>query len=107
MRHLHGYGNIRAARSRGDCMLIDIFNDRYEHAGTADKKDAHAQGLWHRTFSALVVNPATKTVVLQKKAPGRAGFDRPDYADFTARPARRGAAVDPQASARHADRGVR
>jgi 8-oxo-dGTP pyrophosphatase MutT (NUDIX family) len=64
-------------------MLIDIFSDRYEHVGTAEKKDANAQGLWHRTFSALLVNPAARTVTLQKKAPGRAGFDRPDYADFT------------------------
>jgi isopentenyldiphosphate isomerase len=64
-------------------MLIDTFSDRYEHTGTAEKKDAHAQGLWHRTFSALLVNPAARTVTLQKKAPGRAGFDRPDYADFT------------------------
>ena len=64
-------------------MLIDIFSDRYEHTGTAEKKDAHAQGLWHRTFSALLVNPDARTVTLQKKAPGRAGFDRPDYADFT------------------------
>jgi hypothetical protein len=29
-------------------MLIDIFSDRYEHVGTAEKQDAHAQGLWHR-----------------------------------------------------------
>lgn len=64
-------------------MLIDIFSDRYEHVGTAEKKDAHAQGRWHRTFSALLVNPVARTVTLQKKAPGRAGFDRPDYADFT------------------------
>lgn len=64
-------------------MLIDIYNDRYEHAGTADKKEAHAKGLWHRTFSALAVSPARRTVLLQKKAPGRAGFDRPDYADIT------------------------
>ena len=64
-------------------MLIDVFNDRYEPAGTAGKKDAHARGLRHRTFSALVINPETSTVTLQKKAPGRAGFDRPDYADFT------------------------
>lgn len=64
-------------------MLIDIFNDRYEHAGTAEKSDAHARGLWHCTFSCQVVNPVARTVVLQKKAPGRAGFDRPDYADFT------------------------
>jgi 8-oxo-dGTP pyrophosphatase MutT (NUDIX family) len=64
-------------------MLIDIFNDRYEHAGTEDKKAAHVKGLWHRTFSALAVIPATRRVILQKKAPGRYTFDRPDYADIT------------------------
>lgn len=63
--------------------LIDIFNDRYEHIGTEDKKAAHRQGLWHRTFSALAINPSTRRVVLQKKAPGRYSFDRPDYADIT------------------------
>lgn len=62
---------------------IDIFNDRYEHVGTADKKQAHRDGLWHRTFSALAVNPAQRRVILQKKAPGRYSFDRPDYADIT------------------------
>jgi isopentenyldiphosphate isomerase len=64
-------------------MLIDIFTDRYEHVGTEEKTTAHQHGLWHRTFSCLLVNPATQTVVLQKKAPGRYAFDRPDYADFT------------------------
>jgi 8-oxo-dGTP pyrophosphatase MutT (NUDIX family) len=63
--------------------LVDIFNDRYELVGTEDKKTAHASGLWHRTFSALAVNPATRRVILQKKAPGRYTFDRPDYADIT------------------------
>ncbi|MEU4675134.1 NUDIX domain-containing protein [Amycolatopsis sp. NPDC023774] len=63
--------------------LIDVFNDRYEPVGTEDKAAAHAKGLWHRTFSALAVNPATQRVILQKKAPGRYGFDRPDYADIT------------------------
>lgn len=63
--------------------LIDIFNDRYEPVGTEDKKTAHAKGLWHRTFSALAINPTTRRVLLQKKAPGRYSFDRPDYADIT------------------------
>lgn len=63
--------------------LIDIFNDRYEPLGTEDKKAAHAKGLWHRTFSALAINPNTRRVILQKKAPGRYSFDRPDYADIT------------------------
>ena len=31
----------------------------------------------------MVINPETQTVTLQKKALGRAGFDRPNYADFT------------------------
>ena len=62
---------------------IDVFNDRYQHQGTADKREAHRQGLWHRTFSALVVNPATRRVILQKKSPDRYSFERPDYADFS------------------------
>lgn len=38
-------------------MLIDIFTDRYEHVGTEDKHTAHADGLWHRTFSCLALRP--------------------------------------------------
>ena len=63
--------------------VIDVFNDRYELVGTEDKKAAHARGLWHRTFSALAIRPAAGRVLLQKKAPGRYSFDRPDYADIT------------------------
>jgi isopentenyldiphosphate isomerase len=68
---------------RTDMKLIDIFNDRYEHVGVEDKKAAHAQGLWHRTFSCLAFNPNTRRVMLQKKTPGRYSFERPDYADIT------------------------
>lgn len=64
-------------------MLIDIYTDRNEHLGTEDKKVAHETGLWHHTFSCLAINPATATVLLQKKSPGRYVFDRPDHADFT------------------------
>lgn len=64
-------------------MLIDIYNDRNEPIGTEDKKVAHETGLWHRTFSCLALNPEARTVLLQKKAPGRYVFDRPDHADFT------------------------
>ncbi|AHH98688.1 NUDIX hydrolase [Kutzneria albida] len=63
--------------------LIDTFTDSYEHVGVEDKKTAHRNGSWHRTFSALAVNPLDWTVLLQKKAPGRYSFDRPDYADIT------------------------
>lgn len=62
--------------------LIDIFDDRYQHVGTESKKEAHRHGSWHRTFSALVINPGRRRVLLQKKSPGRYSFDRPDYADI-------------------------
>ncbi|MEO3855781.1 NUDIX domain-containing protein [Acrocarpospora sp. B8E8] len=64
-------------------MLIDVYNDRNQHIGQQDKKIAHEDGLWHRTFSCLAVNPVRATVLLQKKQPGRYSFDRPDQADFT------------------------
>ncbi|MFF4776290.1 NUDIX domain-containing protein [Microtetraspora fusca] len=64
-------------------VRIDIYDDRNKHLGVEDKKTAHERGLWHRTFSCLAINPVTGTVLLQKKAPGRYVFTRPDYADFT------------------------
>ncbi|WP_433225332.1 NUDIX hydrolase [Microtetraspora malaysiensis] len=64
-------------------MLIDIYDDRNKHLSVEDKKVAHERGLWHRTFLCLALNPRTRTVLLQKKAPGRVHFARPDYADFT------------------------
>lgn len=63
---------------------VDIFNDRYEPVGTADKKEAHRQvGQWHRSFICLLVNPEKKTVLLQSKIKNLYDFDRPDYVDFT------------------------
>lgn len=63
--------------------LIDIFDDRYQHTGVNDKKTAHREALWHRTFSCLAINPTHRTVLLQKKSPDRYSFERPDYADIT------------------------
>ncbi len=63
---------------------VDIFNDRYELVGTADKKEAHRHsGQWHRSFICLLVNPEKKTVLLQSKVKNLYDFDRPDYVDFT------------------------
>ena len=62
---------------------IDIYNDKYEWVGTASKKEAHQKGLWHRVFTALLVNPRRKTVLLQKKVPDRYSFNRPDYIDVS------------------------
>ncbi len=60
---------------------IDIFDDRYNHIGIAGKKEAHEKGLWHRTFSCLVINPSKAVVHLQKKHANQYSFDRPDYVE--------------------------
>lgn len=65
---------------------IDIVTDLNKPTGaTADKREAHRQGLWHRTFSALAVVPARASVLLQIKAPERlpGGPLAEPIADFT------------------------
>lgn len=44
--------------------LIDIFTDRYQHVGIEDKTEVHRRGLWHRTFSALALDPGQRRVLL-------------------------------------------
>lgn len=49
--------------------LIDLFDDRYEHIGTEDKEEAHRRGLWHRTFSALALNPTPAESSSRRRRP--------------------------------------
>ena len=46
--------------------IIDIFDDNYKHIGTCSKKEAHEKGYWHRVFTCIVINPLTKSIILQK-----------------------------------------
>jgi hypothetical protein len=62
---------------------IDIFDDRYRWTGTADKREAHRRGLWHRVFTCLVLHRERRTVTLQAKQPGLYGFERPDFLDVS------------------------
>ncbi|MGE7983657.1 NUDIX hydrolase [Solibacillus sp. NPDC093137] len=62
---------------------IDIFDDKYNLVGSSTKKEAHEKGYWHRVFTCIVVNPIEKTIILQKKIPGKYSFDRPDYIDIS------------------------
>ncbi|MGH3717489.1 MAG: hypothetical protein ACRDRI_01365 [Pseudonocardiaceae bacterium] len=59
-------------------MLIDIFDDRYQHIGVRDKTTARPGTLWHRTFSCLVVNPTqlTRTQRWRQHIAGSAGHHR-------------------------------
>ncbi len=64
--------------------LIDVYTDRNERTEQIiEKKEAHAQGLWHRVFTCLVINQEHKTAFLQKKTPNRYSFERPDHMDVT------------------------
>jgi isopentenyldiphosphate isomerase len=64
-------------------VLLDIFDDKNEFIGVADKNVAHRFGLWHRVFTCLVLNRIARTVYLQKKTPAHHFFDRPDYLDIS------------------------
>lgn len=57
-------------------MQIDIFNDRLEHIGVSDKKVAHYFGLWHRSFSCILFEPASEVVYLQRKSNEHYTFER-------------------------------
>ncbi|MCR6488350.1 NUDIX domain-containing protein [Amycolatopsis sp. OK19-0408] len=65
---------------------IDIVTDLNQPTGTtADKREAHRQGLWHRTFSALALALPRRSVLLQIKSPNRipGGPPAQPIADFT------------------------
>lgn len=49
--------------------LLDVLTDDGTVIGTATRRDVHRQGLWHRTFHALVVRRGTPArVVFQRRA---------------------------------------
>lgn len=49
--------------------LLDVLTDDGIVIGTATRRDVHEQGLWHRTFHALVVRPGLPArVVFQRRA---------------------------------------
>lgn len=49
--------------------LLDVLTDDGTVIGTATRRDVHRQGLWHRTFHALVVRPGLPArVVFQRRA---------------------------------------
>lgn len=63
--------------------LIDIFNDNYEYIGTADKRNVHEKGLWHRVFTCIILNSEKSTVYLQRKKQDQYSFERPNYLDIS------------------------
>ena len=49
--------------------VLDVLSDDGTVIGTASRREVHRNGLWHRTFHALVVRPGPPArVVLQRRA---------------------------------------
>ena len=47
--------------------ILDIYNDNFEHIGTAGRKEVHEKGLWHQVVACQTFNPETKKIIFQKK----------------------------------------
>lgn len=62
--------------------LIDVITPTGEPLGTMTRAEAHDGGHWHQTFHALVVRPASRSVILQERSPQKANF--PGLLDLSA-----------------------
>ncbi|MGI0141993.1 MAG: NUDIX hydrolase [Candidatus Micrarchaeales archaeon] len=64
--------------------LLDIFNEKMEHIGTATRGEVHKKGYWHKTFNCWIVRcEKDKTYLLfQLRAKNKAWF--PNRLDATA-----------------------
>lgn len=60
--------------------LLDVLTDDGTVIGTATRREVHRNGLWHRTFHALVVRPGEPArVVLQRRAATSAFAGKLDF----------------------------
>lgn len=50
--------------------ILDIFNEKYELIGQADRDKVHKEGLWHQTFHCWIItqHDGENYVLLQKRA---------------------------------------
>lgn len=64
--------------------LIDIFNQNYEHIGTAQKSKAHSEGIWHQTFHCWMTRQREDMlfILVQKRADSKE--DSPGMLDVSA-----------------------
>ena len=53
--------------------ILDIFNEKYEHIGEADRDTVHKEGYWHQTFHCWIItsHDGENYVLLQKRAAGK------------------------------------
>ncbi|MCP4355577.1 MAG: NUDIX domain-containing protein [Proteobacteria bacterium] len=61
--------------------MVDIFDDNYNHIGTADKDEAHNKGLWHRSFHCWIIQESGK-ILLQLMSKDKSSF--PSKLDISA-----------------------
>ncbi len=66
----------------GDERLDEIDPTTGRVIGVMGRAEAHAEGRWHQVFHCLVVNPARRSVILQRRAATKRAF--PSLLDFSA-----------------------
>lgn len=55
--------------------ILDIYNEHMEYIGQAPRSQAHAQGLWHKTFQCwIVTNEEAPSFLFQKRSPTKDVF---------------------------------
>ncbi|GGO02360.1 NUDIX hydrolase [Saccharibacillus kuerlensis] len=62
--------------------ILDVFNDKHEHTGTASRSEVHRQGLWHQVFHCWVVSGSREEgwkLLFQLRHPDKETF--PDKLD--------------------------
>ena len=58
--------------------MLDVYNDNFEHIGTAGRKEVHEKGLWHQVVACQVFNPKTKKIIFQKKGDVHSPYSKLD-----------------------------
>lgn len=55
--------------------MLDIFDERMRHIGTASRSESHARGLWHQTFHCWVVSDRPeRSLLFQRRHLGKETF---------------------------------
>lgn len=64
--------------------MIDIYDSKENHKGTASREEAHLKGLWHRSFHCWsgLKDQSDPHILFQRRGPYKRDF--PNYLDITA-----------------------
>lgn len=59
--------------------MLDIYDDSLRHLGVRERGLVHLEGDWHRSFHCWLLSPERRTLIVQRRAAGKATY--PLYLD--------------------------